>query len=180
MACGGGVARGEAGVARGEAGVARGEAGVAGLCTTAIGPEVATAVGWEMIGADGTGDGCADGAGDGATDGAGVCASPGAPEARGATGVWFTPGAVAAGVGLAATGTVGFDVATAVPEVGAAPMSGVGTGADSVTPSATVASTRLTMPRASTRRTRCIPLTWILGSPKATGGRRPTAPSRGW
>ena len=64
------------------------------------------------------------------------------------------------------------------PEVGTAPMPGVGAGADNPYPSATVASTRLTTPRASTRRRRCVPLTWILGSPKATGGRRPAASSR--
>ncbi len=165
------------GVACGGAGVACGDVGLAGMWTTAIGPGVvAAAVGCVRTGAEGTGDGCAEGTGEGAMDGAGVCSSPGPSDERGPAGVGFTAGRVGAGVGLAAPGPVGVVVANAVPELGTAPMPGVGIGAESPTPSATVARTRFTTPRASTRRRRCVPLTWILGSPKATGGRRPAAP----
>ena len=101
---------------------------------------------------------------------------PDSRDGRGPAGVGFAAGAVADGVGLVALGAVGVVVANAVPAVGTAPTSGVGAGAERPYPSATVARTRLTTPRASTSRRRCVPLTWILGSPNATGGRRPAAP----
>ena len=175
---GAGVARG--GVARGRAGVARGEAGLAASWTTAIGARVGAAVARVTTGTDGMGDGCAEATGDGAMDGPGVCPSPGSSDGRGPTGVGFTAGPVATGVALAAAGAVGTAVAKAVPDVGMAPMSGVGVGADSPYPNATVARTRLTTPRASTSRRRCVPLTWILGSPNVTGGQQPAAPRRRW
>jgi hypothetical protein len=142
------------GVARGGAEVGFGVPGLAGLCTTAIGPEVAAAVGCVTTGLVGIGDGCAEGTGDGATDGAGVPPSPGSSLGPGPAGVGFTAGALAAGVGAAVAGAVGVVVSNAVPEVGTAPMPGVGAGADNPYPNATVASTRLTMPRARTRRRR--------------------------
>ena len=171
----------EAGVARGRAGVALGEVGLAGLCTTAIGAWVATAVGCVTTGAGGTGGRLCRGNGRRRDGWSGRLVLTRILGLRvGPAGVGFTAGAVADGVGLAALGAVGVVVANAVPAVGTAPTSGVGAGAERPYPSATVARTRLTTPRASTSRRRCVPLTWILGSPKATGGRRPAAPSRRW
>jgi hypothetical protein len=118
------------GVARGGALVACGEVGLAGLRTTAICPGVAAAVGAVTTGTDGTGDGCAEATGDGTTDGAGVCSGPGFADEEGPAGVGFTAGAVGAAVWLGAPVAVGAVDATAVPDVGTAPMSGVGAGAD--------------------------------------------------
>ena len=166
----------------GGAGVACGEVGLAGLwTTTAIAAGVATAVGCVTTGADGTGDGCAEGAGDGAMDGPGVCSAPGFPDERGPGGCRVhgrsgrrrrRTGGARRGRGRGRDGGLRRSGRRRCP--GSEPVR------TSPYPSATVASTRLTTPRASTRRRRCVPLTWILGSPKATGGRRPAAPSRRW
>lgn len=180
---GGGVFTG-AGVAVGRgafvgAGVLVGVGSFVGRTTTPMtgGRGVAGAGVGARLGADdrlgatlGVGSGVVAGVADGATpDGSGVACGPPDP---GAVGV-----GAAVGGGLVRVGCPGCDVA--VVGLGTTAIGGAGLPWNPI-PRATVASTRLTRPRASTSRSRCAPVTLVL-TPTPRGGCSPEPPpGQGW
>jgi len=133
-------------------------AGTSGRATTTVGLRAGNGVvpGSIVGSAVGTGEGSSDGTGDGS--------APGSPDALGWLGVGLAAGPGTVGVGPPPPGVVGAGETNAVPGVGRPAV--VGGDVDSASPklNATVARTRLTMPRARTRRIRWAAVTAIRDS----------------
>ena len=133
-------------------------AGTSGRATTTVGMRAGNGVvsGSIVDSGDATGEGSSEGIGDGS--------ALGSPDVPGSAGVGLAAGLGAVGVGPPATGVVGAGETTAVPGVG--PPAVVGGDVVSASPklNATVARTRLTTPRARTKRSRWAAVTAIRDS----------------